>query len=267
MYHPDSDDVKLECDAHHFWKDSHKLSKYWDDSHESRDVSTWYFTTVTQTNQNTPIHPVNEFPHADKICLEKKHSQTDPFYKFGIYIYVYILSSISSFSLGKKKGGIHSDKAVSLKIPLSSEMAGLQSNNTLGTCPWCLKLSMNRLTLSNHIRQEHYHLTLICHVCGTYHMPCGDVMKGHMKLCNERNCNLVSEKIFYSFGVDQPSDAPEPVRTNTSHAAETSDDMPVESSKQQPSGDKHSLKASTGKFQAGGTSSSEAESPPDINTC
>ena len=44
-------------------------------------------------------------------------------------------------------------------------------------------------------------------------------MKSHMKLCNERNHNIVSEKIFYSFRVDQPSDAPEPVRTDTSHAA------------------------------------------------
>ena len=107
-----------------------------------------------------------------------------------------------------------------------------------------------------------------------YHTPCGDVMKSHMKLCNERNCNLVSEKIFYSFGVDWPSDAPEPVRTDTSHGAETSDDdTPFKSSKQQPSGDKHSLKVSAGKPQAGGTSSldhgtldSEAESPSETLT-
>ena len=178
----------------------------------------------------------------NKIYLEKKHSQMDPFYKFGIYVKD-ILGSISSFGLGKKSGGIHSDKAVSLKIPLSSERAGLQSNNALSACPWCQKLSMNRLTLSNHIRWEHYHLTLICHVCGMYHTLCRDVMKGHMKSCNERNHSLVSE-IFYSFRVDQPSDAPEPVRTDTSHAAETSDDdMPIKSSKQQPSSDKHSSKA------------------------
>ena len=44
--------------------------------------------------------------------------------------------------------------------------------------------------------------------------------------------------------------------------------MPIKSSQQQPSGDKHSSKSSTGKSQAGGTSSldhgtsdSEAESP------
>ena len=197
----------------------------------------------------------------------------NPFYKFGINMKD-ILDSISLFSLGKKSGGIHSDEAVNLKIPLSIEMAGLQSNNTLSACLWCQKLSINRLTLSNHARQEHYHLTLICHVHGTYHTPCGDVMKGHMKLCNERNHNLVSQKIFYSFGVDQPSDAPEPVRTNTSHAAGTSDDdTPIKSSKQQPSGDKHSLKASAGKSQAGGTSSSdhgtldsEAESPLKTST-
>ena len=246
MYHLDSNDVKLEHDTHCLWKDSHKFSEYWDNSHESQDVSTWYFTTVTQTNPNTPIHLVNEFAHTNEICLEKKHSQTDPFYKFGIYVKD-ILGSISSFSLGKKSGGIHSNEAVGLKIPLSSEMAGLQSNNALGACPWCQKLSMNMLTLSNHIRQEHYHLTLICHVCGMYHMPCIDVMKGHMKLCNERNCNLVLEKIFYSFRVDQASDASEPVRTNTPHAAETSDiDMPVKSSKQQPSGDKHSSNVPAG---------------------
>ena len=76
MYHLDSIDVKLEHNAHRLWKDSHKLSEYWDDSHERQDVLTWYFTTVTQTNPNTPIHPVNKFANADKICLEKKHSQT-----------------------------------------------------------------------------------------------------------------------------------------------------------------------------------------------
>ena len=273
MYHLDSDNIKLECDTHHLQKDSHKLSKYLDDRHESQDVSTWYFTTVTQTNPNTPIHLVNEFAHTDEICLEKKHSQMDPFYKFGIYMKD-ILGSISSFSLGKKSGGIHSYEAVSLKIPLFSEMAGLQLKNALSACPWCQKLSTSRLTLSNHIRQEHYHLTLICHVCGMYHMLCRDVMKGHMKSCNERSHNLVLEKIFYSFRVDQLSDAPEPVRTDTSHAAETSgDNTPIESSKQQPSSNKHSLKASAGKSQAGGTSSldhgtsdSEAESSPETST-
>ena len=35
MYHLDSDDVKLEHDACHLWKDTHKLSKYWHDSYES----------------------------------------------------------------------------------------------------------------------------------------------------------------------------------------------------------------------------------------
>ena len=258
MYHLDNNDVKLEHDTRHLQKDSGKLSKYWDDSHESQDVSTWYFMTVTQSNPNTPIHPVNGFAHANKICLERK--QMDPFHKFGIYMKD-IPGSISLFGLGKKSYGIHSDEVVSLKIPLSSKMAGLPSNNALGTCPWCWKLSKIRLSLSNHIRQEHYHLTLICHVCGTYHTLCGDVMKGHMKSCNERNWNLVLEKIFYSFRVDRPSDAPESVRTDTSHAAETSDDdMPIKSSKQQPS--------SVGKSQAGGTSSSdhgtsdsEAESP------
>ena len=190
------------------------------------------FMTVTQTNSNTPMLPFNKFAHADKICLEKKHSQTDLFYKFGFYVKD-ISGSISLFGLGKKSGGIHSDEVVSLKIPLSSEMAGLQSNNALCTCPWCQKLPVNRLTLSNHIRLEHYHLTLICHVCGMYHTPCRDVMKSHMKSCNERNHNLVSEKIFYSFRVDQLLDAPEPVRTNTSHSAETSyDDTPIKSSKQ-----------------------------------
>ena len=74
MYHLDSDDVKLEHDARHLWKDSCKLSEYWNDSHQSQDVLTWYFMTVTQTNPNTPIHLVNKFAHADKICLEKKHS-------------------------------------------------------------------------------------------------------------------------------------------------------------------------------------------------
>ena len=104
MYHLDSDDIKLECDAHHLWKDSRKLPEYWNGSHESQDVSTWYFMTVTQTNPNTPVYPVNEFAHADKkICQEKKHSQTDPFYKFGIYMKD-ILGSISSFSWGKKSG-------------------------------------------------------------------------------------------------------------------------------------------------------------------
>ena len=228
---------------------------------------------VTQTNLNTPIHQVNKFAHADKICLEKRHSQKDPFYKFGVIVKD-IPGSISLLSLGKKSGGVHSDEAVSLKIPISSEMAGFQSNNALSTCPWCWKLSMNRLTLSNHIRWEHYHLTLICHVCGTYHTLCGDIMQGHMKLCNERNCNLVLEKIFYSFRVYQPSDAPEPVTTDTTHAAETSDDdTPIESSKQQQSSDKHSLKASAGKSQAGdtsslnhGTSDSEAESPLETLT-
>ena len=136
MYHLNSNDVKLEHDAHCLQKDFRKLPEYWHNSHESQDVSTWYFTTVTQTNLNTPIHPVNEFAHAGKICLEKKHSQTDPFYKFGIYVKD-ILGSISSFGLGKKSGGVHSDEVVSLKIPLSSEMAGLQSNNALSTCPWC----------------------------------------------------------------------------------------------------------------------------------
>ena len=82
MYHLDSNDIKLECDACHLQKDSHKLFKYWDNSHKSQDVLTWYFMTVTQTNPNTSIHLVNEFAHADKICLEKKHSQMDPFYKF-----------------------------------------------------------------------------------------------------------------------------------------------------------------------------------------
>ena len=108
-------------------------------------------------------------------------------------------------------------------------------------------------------------------MCSTYHTPCRDVMKSHMKSCDERNGNLVSEKIFYSLGVDQPSDAPEPVRTDTSHAAETSDDdTPIKSRKQQPSSDKHSSKASAGKSQAGGTSSLdhgtsdlEAESPSE----
>ena len=221
----------------------------------SQDVSTWYFMTVTEANPNTPIHPVNKFAYTDKICLEKKHSQADLFYKFGVCVKD-IPGSISSFNLGKKRGGIHSDEVVGLKILLSSKMAGLQSNNALSTCPWCWKLSMNRLTLSNHIRWEHYHFTLICHVCSTYHTLCGDVMKNHMKSCNERKHNLISEKIFYSFRMDWPSDAREPVRTNTSHAAETSDDdMPIKSSKQQPSGDKLSSKASTGKSQAGGTSS------------
>ena len=124
MYHLDSNNVKFEHDACHLWKDFCKLPEYWDNSHESQDVLTWYFMTVTQTNPNTPIHPVNEFAHADKICLEKKHSQTDPFYKFGIYVKD-ILGSTSSFGLGKKSGGIHSDEVVSLQIPLSSEMAGL----------------------------------------------------------------------------------------------------------------------------------------------
>ena len=210
--------------------------------------------------------------HADKICLEKKHSQMDPFYKFCINVKD-ILGSISLFSLGKKSGGIHSDEAVSLKIPLPSEMVGLQSNNALGACPWCQKLSMNRLTLSNQKRWEHYHLTLICHVCDMYHTPC-NVRKSHMKSCNERNCNLVLEKIFYSFRVVWPSDASEPVRTDTFHAAETSDDdTPIKSNRQQPSGDKHSSKASAGKSRAEGTSSldhgtldSEAESPSETST-
>ena len=60
MYHLDSNDIKLECDTHHLWKDSCKLPKYWDDSHKSQDVLTWYFMTDTQTNPNTPISPVNE---------------------------------------------------------------------------------------------------------------------------------------------------------------------------------------------------------------
>ena len=153
MYHLDSDDIKLECDTHHLRKDSCKLPEYWDDSHESQDVSTWYFMTVTQTNPNTPIHPVNEFAHADKICLEKKHSQMDLFYKFGIYVKD-IPGSILSFSLGKKSGGIHGDQVVSLKIPLSSEMAGLQSNNSQ-----CMSLVLKAVNeqahLSNHMRQEH----------------------------------------------------------------------------------------------------------------
>ena len=101
------------------------------------------------------------------------------------------------------------------------------------------------------------HSHLPC-VCGTYHTLCSDVMKNYMKLCNERNCNLVSEEIFHSFRVDRPSDAPESGRTNTSHAAESSDDdTPIKSSKQQPSSDRNSSKASTGKSQAGGTSSSD----------
>ena len=181
-----------------------------------------------------------------------------------------IPGSISSFGLGKKSGGIHSDEAVGLKVPHSKESAGLQSNNPLGACPWCQKLLMNRLTLSNHIRWEHYHLTLICHMCGTYHMPCRDIMKRHMTLCNERNCSLVSDNIFYPFGEDQPSDAPEPVRTDMSHVAEMSDDdTPIKGGKQQSSSGKHSSKVSANKSHTGNVSSSDhstSESPEEMPT-
>ena len=176
--------------------------------------------------------------------------------------------------LGKKSGGIHSDEALGLKIPFSSESTGLQSDNTLGACPWCQKSSTNRLTLSNHIKWEHYRLTLICHVCSSYHTLCRDVMKSHMKSCNERNHSLVSDKIFYSFGEDWPSDAPKPVRTNMSHAPEMSDDdTPVKSGRQQSSSGKHSSKVSTDKSHAGnvsssdyGTSDTESESPKETST-
>ena len=58
MYHLDSNDVELECDTCCLQKDSRKLPEYWDDSHKSQDVLTWYFMTVTQTNPNTTIYPV-----------------------------------------------------------------------------------------------------------------------------------------------------------------------------------------------------------------
>ena len=170
MYHLDSKCVTSEWDVHCLWKGSHKMAEYWSKSHEKQDLSGWYFSVITVANPNTPIHAIARFTHSDVVCIEKKHSTMDPFYKFGIYVKD-IPGSISSFGLGKKSGGIHSNEAVGLKIPYSNESTGLQSNNPLGACPWCQKLSTNRLTLSNHIRWEHYHLTLICHMCGTYHMP------------------------------------------------------------------------------------------------
>ena len=196
----------------------------------------------------------------------------DPFYKFGIYM-KHIPGSISSFGLGKKCGGIHGNEAVGLEIPHSNESTWLQSNNPLGACPWCQKLSTNRFTQSNHIRWEHYHLTLICHMCSIYHMPCRDITKSHKKSCNERNRSLVSYKI-YSFGEDWPSDAPEPVRINTSHVPEMSDyNTPIKSGKQQSSSCKHSSKVSASKSHTGnisssdqGTSDSGSESPEDMPT-
>ena len=184
-----------------------------------------------------------------------------------------IPGSISSSGLGKKSGGIHGHEAVGLEIPQSNESTWLQSNNPLGACSWCQKLSTNRLIQSNHIRWEHYHLTLICHMCSTYHMPCRDIMKSHKKSCNERNRSLVSYKI-YSFGEDRPSDAPEPVRTNTSHVPEMSDyNTPIKSGKQQSSSCKHSSKVSASKSHTGnisssdqGTSDSGSESPEEMLT-
>ena len=107
-----------------------------------------------------------------------------------------------------------------------------------------------------------------------YHTPCGDVMKNHMKSCNEQNHSLVTDKIFYSFGEDRPSDAPEPVRTDTSPIAETSDDdMPIKSGKQQSSSGKHYSKVSANKSHTGNISSSDhstsdsgTESPEETPT-
>ena len=127
------------------------MAEDWSESHENQDLSAWYFSAVTVANPNTPIHPFAGFTHSEVVCIEKKHSATDPFYKFGVYVKD-IPGSISSFGLGKKSGGIHSHKAVGQKIPHSSKSMGLQSNNPLGACPWCWKLLTDRLTLSNHIR-------------------------------------------------------------------------------------------------------------------